>query len=70
METMTTKQHRLARGYSIRELAERAKVSTQTVVSLEKGNPVRPSSARKIAEALGIDPMQMQEYQNAVLANN
>lgn len=66
-QTMTARQHRLANGFSIRELASRAEVSTQTIVSLEKGNPIRPQNARKIAEALGIEPMQIREYRDIVM---
>lgn len=60
------RQHRLARGYTIRDLAARAGVSTQTIVSIEKGNMARIQSYRKIAEALDVDLMSIREYRRLV----
>jgi transcriptional regulator with XRE-family HTH domain len=52
------KELRTARGMSIRKLAEEAGVSTETIYSLEHGRRdfIWPKTARKIANALGVDP--------------
>jgi 23S rRNA (uridine2552-2'-O)-methyltransferase len=70
--TMTAKQHRLSKGLTIRELAEQAQVSTQTVVSIEKGNAARIASYKAIAAVLGVDlvpikPLPMPQVRTAVL---
>lgn len=66
-QLMTAKQHRMAKGFSVRTLATAAKVSPQTVMSLEKGKRIRPENARKIADALGIEPMDIREYRDSVM---
>lgn len=60
------RQHRMARGYTIRDLAAHAGVSTQTIVSIEKGNAARIQSYRKIAEALDVELMAISEYRALV----
>jgi transcriptional regulator with XRE-family HTH domain len=52
---------RTARGLSIRKLAEEAGVSTETIYSLEHGRRefIWPRTARKLAEALGVDPRDL-----------
>jgi transcriptional regulator with XRE-family HTH domain len=52
------KELRTARGLSIRKLAEEAGVSTETIYSLEHGRRefIWPRTARKLAEALGVEP--------------
>ncbi len=42
---------------SIRKLAEEAGVSTETIYSLEHGRRdfIRPKTARKLADALGVE---------------
>ena len=52
------KELRAARGLSVRQLAEKASVSTETVYSLEHGRRtfIWPKTARKLADALGVDP--------------
>ena len=62
------RQHRLASGLTIRALAERAGTSTQTIVSIEKGNPARIESFRKLAAALDVDLMDIREYRDLVLS--
>lgn len=47
---------RLSACYTQRELAQKAGVRRETVARLEAGAPARPSSVRKIADALGITP--------------
>jgi DNA-binding XRE family transcriptional regulator len=58
----TLKQHRRERALSIRDLAEKAGVSHQTIVSGEAGKPLRLISMRRIAEALGVRPMEVREF--------
>jgi transcriptional regulator with XRE-family HTH domain len=49
---------RVARGMSIRKLAEVAGVSTETIYSLEHGRRdfIWPKTAKKLADALGVRP--------------
>ena len=55
------KELRTARGFSIRKLAEEAGVSTETIYSLEHGRRefIWPRTARKLAEALGVEPHEL-----------
>ena len=57
------KELRTARGMSIRKLAKEAGVSTETIYSLEHGRRdfIWPKTARKLAEALGVDPAELVE---------
>jgi transcriptional regulator with XRE-family HTH domain len=57
------KELRTARGLSIRKLAKEAGVSTETIYSLEHGRRdfIWPKTARKLAEALGVDPAELVE---------
>jgi transcriptional regulator with XRE-family HTH domain len=57
------KELRAARGLSIRKLAKEAGVSTETIYSLEHGRRdfIWPKTARKLAEALGVDPGELVE---------
>jgi transcriptional regulator with XRE-family HTH domain len=57
------RQHRHARFISIEDLAEKAGVSTKTIVDTELGR-TRPKfrTIRKISEALGIDPAAVAEF--------
>lgn len=73
-QVMTLKQHRMAQTLSMVALVARAKeqgnkLSTQTIVSIEAGKPARMQSFRTIADALGIEPMQIREYRDAVMSN-
>lgn len=45
---------RLSRGWSQKDLADRAGIRQGTVSSLENGHNARPSTVRLIAEALGV----------------
>jgi len=50
------KELRRARGYSVRELASRAKVDHVTVVRVENDHTEpQPRTLRKLAEALDVD---------------
>ena len=63
MEVSDTKLRRLRRerAWSIRELAQRAGVSTETIYSLEHGRRewAWPRTIRKVAEALDVDPKEL-----------
>ncbi len=50
------------RAWSIRRLAEESGVATQTIVRIEAGQDMRPSTVAKLAAALGVEPMVIQEY--------
>jgi hypothetical protein len=45
----------VARGWSIRDLAENAEIAPMTVQRVEKGQPVRPESWRGLARAFEIE---------------
>ena len=63
MEVSDTKLRRLRRerAWSIRELAQRAGVSTETIYSLEHGRRewAWPRTIRKLAEALEVEPKEL-----------
>jgi transcriptional regulator with XRE-family HTH domain len=63
MEVSDSKLRRLRqeRAWSIRELSERAGVSTETIYSLEHGRRewAWPRTVRKLAEALGVEPKEL-----------
>lgn len=50
------------RGWSIRKLAEESGASTRTILRIEAGGDVIPSSIRKVATALGVEPLDILEY--------
>ena len=50
---------RLRRFFSPTDLAKKADVDRFTIYHAERGNPVRLATARKLAEALGVDPAQL-----------
>ena len=50
---------RINEGLSQRELAQKANVSNQSVSKLERGGRVRPATLKKIADALGVKPMDL-----------
>lgn len=68
-QTLTLRQHRMSQGLTIRALAEKAGISTQTIVAIEKGKPARMQSFRKIADALGVEMMGVREYHNMVMTD-
>jgi transcriptional regulator with XRE-family HTH domain len=57
------KRLREEQGYSIRELADMAGVSPDTIYQVENGHRLpQPKNRRKIAEALGISPKEVLTY--------
>jgi transcriptional regulator with XRE-family HTH domain len=57
------REHRHARFISIEDLANKAGVSTKTIVDTELGR-TRPKfrTIRKLSQALGIDPAEVAEF--------
>jgi transcriptional regulator with XRE-family HTH domain len=56
------KSIRLRKALTQRELAERADLSQATIVTLETGQAeARPSTVRKLADALGVEPQALME---------
>jgi transcriptional regulator with XRE-family HTH domain len=54
------KELREERAYSVRDLAEEAGVSTDTITALEKGRrKAWPRNVRKLATALGVEPRDL-----------
>jgi transcriptional regulator with XRE-family HTH domain len=60
---------RLSRVLSQRDLAREAKVAPKTIVDLELGR-VEPhlQTMRKLAAALGVEPLEIDEFQRAIEA--
>ena len=50
---------RRKRVLSLRELSERADVSKDTLSRIERTGTAYPSTIRKIAQALGVDPSEL-----------
>lgn len=60
---MQLREARLKKFLSIRELATAAAVSTRTVVQIEQGRTAPTfKTARKIAAALGMEPVEIDEF--------
>ncbi len=58
---------RIRKLLSVRELAKRAGVAQRTVVEAEARRQVpRPATMRKLAGALGVDPMEVDEFRAAM----
>ena len=65
----TLRELRLRRLWSQRELARRAGVAEWTVIAAESGRRVpRLLTVRKIAEALGVDWAEVDEFRAAIEA--
>ena len=65
----TLREVRLRRFWSQRELAKRAGVAQRTIVEAELGRQVpHLATMRKLAEALGVDPIEVDEFRAAVEA--
>jgi transcriptional regulator with XRE-family HTH domain len=54
------KEWRERRALSQLDLAEASGVSRATIINLEKGNEAFPSTVRKLAHALRVDPGDLQ----------
>ena len=65
----TLRELRIRRLLSLRELAKRADVAQRTIVEAEAGRQVpQPRTMRKLAEALEVDPMEVDEFRAAIEA--
>ena len=65
----TLREVRIRRLLSQRELAKRANVAHRTIVEAEAGRQVpHPKTMRKLAEALEVDPMEVDEFRAAIEA--
>jgi transcriptional regulator with XRE-family HTH domain len=63
------REMRLSRALSQRDLAAKAGVSAKTIVDLEQGRfEPRLRTIRLIAEALGVDSLEIEEFQKAIAA--
>jgi transcriptional regulator with XRE-family HTH domain len=56
---------RINEGLSQRGLAERAGVSNQSVSKLEHGGNVRPATLKKVADVLGVKPLDLMKERRA-----
>jgi DNA-binding XRE family transcriptional regulator len=55
---------------TIRELAQHAGVAPSTIYMIESGRSLpRLSVARRLAEALGIDPLLVEEFRGSIRAH-
>jgi transcriptional regulator with XRE-family HTH domain len=63
----TLRELRLGNTLSQRDLAREAGVTQKTIVDLELGR-VEPhlKTMRKLAAALGVDPLEVEEFQKAI----
>ncbi len=63
----TLREVRIRRFLSLRELAKRANVAQRTIVEAEAGRQVpQPATMRKLAEALSVDPIEIDEFRAAI----
>jgi transcriptional regulator with XRE-family HTH domain len=54
------KELREDRAFSVRDLAQAAGISTDTITALEKGRrKAWPRNVRKLADALGVEPREL-----------
>ena len=67
----TLRELRIRKFLSVRDLARRAEVAQRTVTETEAGRRVpQPATMRKIAAALDVDPMEIDEFREAVEAKS
>ena len=60
MDGTKLKELREDQAFSVRDLAEKAGVSTDTITALEKGRrKAWPRNVRKLAIALGVEPRDL-----------
>jgi len=65
----TLREVRIRKLLSLRELAKRADVAQRTIVETEAGRQLpRPTTMRKLAEALGVTPEEIDEFRVAIEA--
>ena len=64
------RRFRVARKWTIRELAARADVTERTVWALEAGRPVSLETIRKVAVALGVPEDEVEESWKSVAARS
>jgi transcriptional regulator with XRE-family HTH domain len=58
---------RANRALSIRELAKLARVAPRTIYGIEHGEAVPTlSTIRKLADALGVEPLEVDEFRAAI----
>jgi transcriptional regulator with XRE-family HTH domain len=50
---------RLERALSQEELASKAGVDRATIMRMERGQAVRPNTLRRVARALGVQPVRL-----------
>ena len=63
----TLQEHRIRRLWSQRELARQADVAERTIVNAERGHrQPRLLTMRRIADALGVDWKEVDEFRQAV----
>ena len=66
MEVRSLREWRIAKALEQRELARRAGIGVATLYNLERGlSRGYPRTWRKLAEALGVEPLQILEYRQA-----
>jgi len=69
-EPMSLRQLRRLRMMSIRDLAAKADMGTQTIVKIERGEKARPSTFDRIAKALDVKPEEIREFMAIVLSDD
>lgn len=57
-------------GMNQDELAEASGVSRRTISALENGRPARPSTTKKVANALGVQPKALMDFETLRAAGN
>ncbi len=65
MDGTKLRELRESQAFSVRDLAEEAGVSTDTITALEKGRrKAWPRNVRKLARALGVNPHELMKRSN------
>ena len=64
---LTLRQHRRRAYLTVRELARRAGVSTDTIWRIQKGERPKPATIWKIARVLNVHPDEVVEFSRAAL---
>ena len=60
MDGARLKELRESQAFSVRDLAQEADISTDTITALEKGRrKAWPRNVRKLANALGVNPSEL-----------